>query len=122
MIRFNILFILTFLSIISFGQTGSITVVVKDPKTKETIVGANVIIKGTTYGSSKDLDGKFEIEKLAQGTDSIDINFSSYKPLTIEKVKGKANKATTSDIDLVQQEVTHGEGAVGRRKNSDTEV
>ncbi|NVO01549.1 MAG: TonB-dependent receptor [Bacteroidetes bacterium] len=122
MIRFNILFILTFLSIISFGQTGSITGVVKDPKTKETIVGANVIIKGTTNGSSTDFDGKYEIKNLAPGTYSLDITFISYKPLTIEKVKVQANKATTADIDLEQQAVSLGGVEVVGTKKTDTDV
>ena len=62
-LSFFLIFIL-FIGINAYSQTGSIQGVVIDKKTKETIIGANVVIAGTTIGKSTDLNGKFSIENL----------------------------------------------------------
>ncbi len=48
----------------AFGQTGSakITGTVVFAETQETIIGANIFIKGTTTGTVSDFDGKYSIE------------------------------------------------------------
>jgi len=43
------------------GVTGKITGVVTDSETGEPLVGANVIIEGTTMGAAADPDGYFSI-------------------------------------------------------------
>lgn len=48
-------------------QSRTVTGVIKD-KTGETIIGANVAIKGTTDGTITDYDGNFSIEVPANGT------------------------------------------------------
>lgn len=40
-----------------YAQQFNITGVVTDKKLKEPIIGASVIVKGTTYGTVTDLDG-----------------------------------------------------------------
>ena len=45
-----------------YAQQFSITGVVTDKKLKEPIIGASVIVKGTTNGTVTDLDGKFTIQ------------------------------------------------------------
>ena len=46
-----------------YAQQFSITGVVTDKKLKEPIIGASVIVKGTTNGTVTDLDGKFTDRK-----------------------------------------------------------
>ena len=48
----------------------------------QTLIGVNVIIKGTTQGTVTDLDGKFSIE--VTGKDEIEISYIGYKTQTIE--------------------------------------
>ena len=43
-----------------YAQQFSITGVVTDKKLKEPIIGASVIVKGTTNGRGKNLDGKLQ--------------------------------------------------------------
>lgn len=45
-----------------YAQQFSITGVVTDKKLKEPIIGASVIVKGTTNGTVTDLDGNFTIQ------------------------------------------------------------
>ena len=45
-----------------YAQQFSITGVVTDKKLNEPIIGASVVVKGTTNGTVTDLDGKFTIQ------------------------------------------------------------
>jgi len=63
----TLLFACLFVMSIS-AQTISVKGVVKDAKTGETIVGANVIVKGTTTGTVTDVDGNFSLNAPSQGT------------------------------------------------------
>ena len=40
-----------------FAQVGKISGVVKDASTNEVLIGANVLIEGTTVGAAKNVDG-----------------------------------------------------------------
>ena len=64
---------LTFILTIYFGLNdakgqGVIKGVITDAKTHETIVGANVILQGTTMGASSDLDGNYEIKNIPEAS------------------------------------------------------
>lgn len=53
--------ILIFFSTLAFAQT-KISGVIKDASSGETLIGATVLIKGTTEGGVTDIDGKFSFE------------------------------------------------------------
>ncbi|MFM8347545.1 MAG: carboxypeptidase-like regulatory domain-containing protein, partial [Bacteroidota bacterium] len=59
MLRPILIFIFAVLFVPVFAQTGIISGTVTDNRSKETIIGANVFIEGTTIGASTDLDGNF---------------------------------------------------------------
>jgi len=56
---------------------------VKDSQTKETLVGANVVVKGTTDGASTDLKGSFKINA-AVGSHTIVITYTGYEALEVD--------------------------------------
>ncbi|HUI64059.1 MAG TPA: carboxypeptidase-like regulatory domain-containing protein, partial [Bacteroidota bacterium] len=59
--------------------TGHIGGVVKDSKTGERLVGANVLVVGTGKGAATDLDGAFLILNLPSGVYTIRVTFVGYK-------------------------------------------
>ena len=72
----------------------------------ETLIGVNVIIKGTTQGTVTDLDGKFSIE--VTGKDEIEISYIGYKTQTIEvgdlgvlNVKMEGNNEVLDEVVVV---------------------
>ena len=76
-------------------QNGNCTGVVKD-LTGETVVGASVVVKGTTQGSITDLDGRFSLPDVRKGA-VLRVSFVGYQtqevtwngePLTFENKKG----------------------------------
>lgn len=50
------------------AQQGSISGVVIDKETKETIIGVTVKIDGTTFGAATDFDGRYIIRNVDAGT------------------------------------------------------
>lgn len=68
-------------------QTKRITGVVVDSK-GEPVIGANVLIKGTSNGSITDMDGKFSIEGVANNA-TLQISYIGYKTQEVP-VSGKA--------------------------------
>ena len=56
-----ILFTIMWSGSILFGQTRTVTGQVIDQATGEPVIGANVLVKGTTTGTITDLDGNFSI-------------------------------------------------------------
>jgi len=73
-------------------QTKRITGIIKDEK-GEPIIGANVIVKGTTQGSISDIDGRFALE--VTGDPTIQISYIGY---TSQEIK-VGNRATI-DVTL----------------------
>ena len=58
-------------------QSGTCTGVVKDAS-GETVIGASVVVKGTTNGTITDYDGAFSLSNVKKG-DVIQISFVGYK-------------------------------------------
>ena len=69
-----------FLSLTINAQTGVICGNVSDAKLNEPLIGASVVISGTTTGVVTDLDGNFRIENVTPGTYAVSVSYyTSYK-------------------------------------------
>lgn len=66
-----------FVSIPGIAQTGVIKGSVLDANTKETLIGATVVVQGTTIGAATDFDGNFRIEKVASGSYNLIVSYIS---------------------------------------------
>jgi hypothetical protein len=84
------------------GQNGTISGIVKDAKTSESIIGANVYIQGTHVGSATDIDGKFTIPNVKPGTYALVVSFLTYKTHIIPDASVESGKIT--DIQITLQE------------------
>ncbi|MFM7328870.1 MAG: outer membrane beta-barrel protein [Bacteroidota bacterium] len=102
MLRLTLIFIFAVLIVPVFAQTGIISGTVIDNRSKETIIGANVFIEGTTIGASTDLDGNFTIGSLKPGRYNVVVKYVSYKDQIIPDVEVGSGKRTTLAISLVE--------------------
>ncbi len=110
-------------SIISFSalSQGSIGGTVKDVKTGEAVIGANVVIKGTTIGSSTDIDGSFLINNVNEGTYSIEVTSVGYKTNIILDVAVETAKRLTLTIPLAEDVAELSEVVVTAARQTDTD-
>lgn len=104
------------------AQTGSINGNISDSRSKETIIGANVFIEGTTIGAATDLDGNFEIGSLKPGKYTVVVKYVSYKEQVISDVEVEAGKKTTLTISLVEDIAELAEVVVTAKKEISTDV
>jgi len=73
------------LSLQSFtlAQTGSIKGCIYDKEAKTAMVGANIIIRGTSLGAASDLDGNYSIKNIPAGRHSFIISYIGYNSDTV---------------------------------------
>ena len=96
-----------------FAQKTMINGVVADNK-NESIIGANVLIKGTTSGTITDFDGKFSIE--ASMGDVLVISYIGMNPTEIKVGSNKNLRITLGeDTKALDEVVVIGYGSVKKR-------
>jgi TonB-dependent receptor len=94
------LFILLLLSLnFVSAQKGTLAGNIIDGEFVEPMAFANVLVKGTTIGTTSDFDGKYEIE-LESGTYTIVFSFVGYSTKEISDVIIKVDDVTPLDVTL----------------------
>ena len=91
--------LLSMMSILALGQNGTIRGTVYDKEVGETLIGAAVVVEGTSKGAATDLDGAFSISVPA-GTYSLKASFISYQEVIIKDVVVKPGQVTVLDFYL----------------------
>ena len=97
----------TFLSIDAFAQQITVKGLVKD-NTGEPIIGANVVVKGTTNGTITDFDGNFEFT--ANQGEIIVISFIGYKSQELPATANFMNVVLQDDSEMLSEVVVIGYG------------
>ena len=81
------------------AQTGTLAGSIIDGEFVEPMAFANVIVKGTTIGTTSDFDGKYQLE-LEPGTYTIVFSFVGYTTQEITDVVIKEGEVTPLDVTL----------------------
>ncbi len=87
-------------SLLLYGQDGKLRGKVTDRESGEPLVGANVIIDGTTLGAATDANGEFVILSVPPAVYSVRATFIGYTPITISSIRVSSNITTTQDFLL----------------------
>ena len=111
--KLNGKFLLVFLagilmSVQAFSQSITVNGVVKD-KTGEAVIGANIVVKGTTNGTITDFDGNFTLQ--ANKGDIIVFSFIGYKSQELPATE-QMSVVLTDDTQLLEDVVVIGYGSV----------
>lgn len=81
------------------AQKGKIAGNLIDGEFVEPLAFGNILIKGTTFGTTSDFDGKYELE-LEPGTYTLVFSFVGYNTQEISDVVITADKVTNLDVTL----------------------
>lgn len=100
--------LLFFFSIGMFAQQLTVKGNVKDA-TGEPVIGASVLVKGTTNGTITDFDGNFELPNVESDA-SIEITFVGYLPQTLKASSSPLNVILKEDTKTLDEVVVVGYG------------
>jgi TonB-dependent receptor len=93
---------------------------ITDGETGETLIGATILVSGTTTGTSADIDGNYSL-KLQPGVYAVVFQFVSYQSKTVSDVQIKNGETTTIDISLASATTQLQEVVVTAEQARDTE-
>ena len=88
------------------GDTGKIAGKVLDGTTKEPLVGATVLVVGTTQGAATDLDGNYVILNLRPGVYAVKASAIGYQPEQINNNRVSIDLTTEVDFELNESAIT----------------
>ncbi|MEZ4796803.1 MAG: TonB-dependent receptor [Flavobacteriaceae bacterium] len=116
------LFILLLLTLsYAKAQTGSISGTIIDGEFVEPMAFANVLVKGTTIGTTSDFDGKYQLD-LEPGTYTIVFSFVGYTTQEISDVVVKAGEVTPLDVTLGTNSLDTVVITTSAKRNTETSV
>ncbi len=93
-------FALSFSVNLKAQKTGSVTGTVVDAETGETLIGVNVVLQGTSIGTSTNIDGQYTIRNVEPGSYTLEVSYISFQKQTITGVEVNAGQATRLDLTL----------------------
>jgi hypothetical protein len=104
----TILFLLLLLPAMALAQSGKLRGQITDQETGEALVGANVIIVGSSYGAATDVNGEYIILNLVAGTYEVKASYIGYQSKTISNVRINADLTTGFDFKLAAEGIQVG--------------
>lgn len=128
MMKRLLLFALLILGALAFGstlsaQTGNIAGKVIDKLDREGLIGVNIIIRGTSFGTVTDLDGNYIIRNIRAGEYAVEYRYIGYESMLFTGIRVEAGQTTTLNVELNPQILSAGEDivVVGERPIFDVE-
>ncbi|MEX1055673.1 MAG: carboxypeptidase-like regulatory domain-containing protein, partial [Rhodothermales bacterium] len=104
------------------AQKGSIAGTVVDAGSGESLIGANVIVGGTSVGSTTDLDGYYVIKGVEPGTYDVVFSYIGYHSKTVQNVSVSAGETTTIDLSLAPETLQMEDVIIEARALQNTEA
>lgn len=101
-------------NLVTAVETGSVKGKVTDSRTKEAVVGASVLIKGTTHGTSTNIGGNYTIDNVSEGKYTLVVSSVGYKSkeatvnVTANQTVGLNLQLEPTDINMNEIVVTTG--------------
>lgn len=96
---FLLFVVCSLLSFSTFAQDATVVGFIKDKKTGEPVIFASVVLEGTNYGVSSDVNGYYTLSKVEPGTYTLKASSLEYKAQTIE-VTLEGGKLITRNLFL----------------------
>lgn len=82
------------------AQDGKLRGTIVDNESNDPLVGANVVIEGTSLGASADLSGEYVILGIPPGTYTVRVSYIGYASFTISNIRISSNLTTTQNFRL----------------------
>lgn len=97
----TVLFFLLFLpAFVHAGTVGKIKGIVTDLQSGEPLIGANVIVVGTSLGAATDVKGEYVIYNLNAGTYTLKASYIGYQTITVSNIRVNSDLTTEMSFKL----------------------
>lgn len=103
------------------AQKGTIRGTVIDDDNGETLIGVNILVKGTSIGTITDIDGNYSLP-LEPGTYQVSFSYISYASKSVTEVVVLPNEVTELDLRLAPESVAIAEVVVTAQAVENTET
>ncbi|MFH1198045.1 MAG: carboxypeptidase-like regulatory domain-containing protein [bacterium] len=94
------IFILFLPLILNAGTTGKLTGSITDASSGEPLIGANIVVEGTSLGAATDYEGNYVILNIRPGSYSVRISSIGYKSTVVEDVRIVVDRTTNISLSL----------------------
>lgn len=102
------LFLLLMPVLLLASTKGRIKGKVVDLQTNEPLVGANVLVIGSSTGAATDASGEFVLQNLEAGTYTLKASYLGYQSITISNIRVNADLTTNIDFQLPAEGINVG--------------
>ena len=92
-------------TIIAFAQKGKVTGYITDKKTKEPLIGATVLVKGESIGTTSEANGSFTLDVDISKAIVLQISYIGYEKIEIAATPGKSMKIEMETAVIPGKEV-----------------
>ncbi len=106
---YTILLLMLFSCSFVLAQSGRVSGKVTDKETGEPLIGANIIIVGTSFGAASDVNGDYVIRQVQPGNYTIKASYIGYQDVTISNVRVVAGLTAEQNFQLSSSKITTGE-------------
>lgn len=87
-------------------QTAKLKGIILDAKTGDPIIGANVIVKGTTNGAITNIDGEYAIDAPVGAT--LQVSYIGYKTIEVKATTGQQTIKLMEDTETLEEVIVVG--------------
>lgn len=98
------------------GTTGKLKGKVTDQQTGEPLIGANVLMVGTSFGAATNINGEYTITNLQPGSYEVRFSYIGYQTKTISNIRVSTDLTTELNSQLEPEGVQVGEVLVVAEK------
>jgi len=104
--------ILSIVLVYAQSGTGTISGRVIEKKSGTGLPGANILVKGTYYGTATDMDGNFEIRNISQGSYDLEVTMIGYKVHLQAGVNVRKDETIRLNIEMEETVLAIGQEVV----------
>ena len=104
--------IILFFGFIHSQEFGFISGTITESNSGEGMPGVNIMIKGTYYGTSSDLQGKYKINNISPGSYDVEVSMIGYKVILKTGVSVKQNETIALDFVMEETVLSFGEDVI----------
>jgi len=91
------------------GVTGKLAGKVTDAVTGEPLLGANIVLQGTSFGAASDINGNYTVLNIPPGNYTVKVTYLGYEPVILSDVRIIVDQTTLLNFSLSSQSIQVGE-------------